>query len=100
MVAAWMSALTGVGPSIASGNQVCSGTCALFAAAPTNSSSATAVATPLPTPRPSGAVANTPVKSSVPSSRTSRKAAITMPMSPITLTTNAFFAAATAAGRW
>ncbi len=37
IVAAWISAETGVGPSIASGSQVCSGTCADFAAAPTNS---------------------------------------------------------------
>ena len=54
-----MRALTGVGPSIASGSQVWSGICALLAAAPTNSSSATASATPLPWPSPSGAVAKT-----------------------------------------
>ncbi len=59
MVAAWISALTGVGPSIASGSQVCSGIWALLAAAPTNRSSATAVATPVSAPRPSGAVVNT-----------------------------------------
>ena len=59
MVAAWIRALTGVGPSIASGSQVCSGICALLAAAPTNSSSATASATPLPLPSPWGAAANT-----------------------------------------
>ena len=34
IVAAWMSALTGVGPSIASGSHVCSGNCALLPAAP------------------------------------------------------------------
>ena len=34
MVAAWMSALTGVGPSIASGNQTKRGICALLPAAP------------------------------------------------------------------
>ncbi len=34
MVAAWMRALTVVGPSIASGSQVCRGNCALFPAAP------------------------------------------------------------------
>ena len=38
MVAAWIRALTGVGPSMASGSHVCSGTWALLAAAPTNSS--------------------------------------------------------------
>ncbi len=59
MVAAWIRALTGVGPSMASGSQVCSGICALLAAAPTNSSRATASATPVPWPRPSGAAAKT-----------------------------------------
>src|SRR5947209_841655 len=35
MVAAWMRALTGVGPSMASGSQVWSGSCADLATAPT-----------------------------------------------------------------
>ena len=38
MVAAWISAETGVGPSIASGSQVCSPSCADFPIAPTKSS--------------------------------------------------------------
>jgi hypothetical protein len=38
MVAAWISAETGVGPSIASGSHVCSGTCADLPIAPMNSS--------------------------------------------------------------
>ena len=37
MVAAWISALTGVGPSIASGSHVCSRNCADFPQAPMNS---------------------------------------------------------------
>ncbi len=37
MVAAWISAETGVGPSIASGSQVCSGTWADLPMAPMNS---------------------------------------------------------------
>src|SRR5881396_2901058 len=37
IVAAWISAETGVGPSIASGSQTCSGNCADFPAAPQNS---------------------------------------------------------------
>ena len=37
MVAAWISADTGVGPSIASGNQVCRNNCADFPMAPKNS---------------------------------------------------------------
>ncbi len=43
MVAAWISAETGVGPSIASGSQVCSGTCADLPIAPMNSSRQTTV---------------------------------------------------------
>src|SRR3954469_16288283 len=35
MVAAWMSALTGVGPAMASGSHTKSGICALFPTAPT-----------------------------------------------------------------
>ena len=38
MVAAWISAETGVGPSIASGSQVCSRNCADLPMAPMNSS--------------------------------------------------------------
>src|SRR5258705_2180392 len=43
IVAAWISAETGVGPSIASGSQTCSGSLADLAAAATKSSSAIAV---------------------------------------------------------
>ena len=42
IVAAWISAETGVGPSIASGSQVWSGICADFANAPTRISRQTA----------------------------------------------------------
>ena len=44
MVAAWMRAETGVGPSIASGNQTCRPICALLPTQPTKSSNAIAVA--------------------------------------------------------
>ena len=40
IVAAWISALTGVGPSIASGNHTCNGNWALLPIAPKNSNSA------------------------------------------------------------
>ena len=43
IVAAWIRADTGVGPSIASGSQMCSGNCALLPIAPRNSSRAIAV---------------------------------------------------------
>ena len=48
IVAAWMSADTGVGPSMASGSHTCSGNCALLPTAPRKSRSAIAVAVPLP----------------------------------------------------
>ena len=44
IVAAWINALTGVGPSIASGNQTCSGNCPDFPIAPQKISSAINVA--------------------------------------------------------
>src|SRR4029453_18541676 len=44
IVAAGMSALTGVGPSIASGNQTCNGNCPDLPAAPQKINSATKVA--------------------------------------------------------
>ena len=44
IVAAWMSAETGVGPAMASGNQTYSGSCADLPTAPKNSSAAMAVA--------------------------------------------------------
>ena len=46
MVAAWIKAETGVGPSMASGSQTYSGTCADLPVAPKNISSAIAVSTP------------------------------------------------------
>src|SRR6202158_6437287 len=48
-VAAWTNALTGVGPSIASGSQTYNGSCADFPVAPTKSNSAIAVSVPSPT---------------------------------------------------
>ena len=48
MVAAWIKALTGVGPSIASGSQTCSGTWPDFPAAPQKMSSAIAVEAAIP----------------------------------------------------
>ena len=48
IVAAWIKALTGVGPSMASGSHTYSGICADFPVAPTNSSSAIAVSVASP----------------------------------------------------
>src|SRR5208283_3000250 len=48
IVAAWMSALTGVGPSIASGNQTCSGTWPDLPTAPRKINNPMAVDTAMP----------------------------------------------------
>jgi hypothetical protein len=47
IVAAWINALTGVGPSIASGNHTYSGICADFPVAPTNINRQIAVNVPI-----------------------------------------------------
>ncbi len=46
IVAAWMRAETGVGPSIASGSHTCNGNCALLPIAPRRRRSAMAVTVP------------------------------------------------------
>ena len=46
IVAAWISAETGVGPAMASGNQTYSGTCADLPVAPSRSRSVATVKTP------------------------------------------------------
>ena len=48
MVAAWISALTGVGPAMASGSQTKSGICADLPVAPTKRKSVTSVTTGQP----------------------------------------------------
>ena len=93
MVAAWIRAETGVGPSIASGSQVWNGTWADLANAPTSSSRQMATITPWLVWKCSGAVLKIPSRSKVPSSRKMKRAAITIPMSPITLITKAFMPA-------
>ena len=96
MVAAWMSAETGVGPSMASGSQVCSGSWADLAKAPTSISRQAATSVGSFCPKASSASANTPAKSSAPVPLSSRKAAITRPTSPITLITKALMPACVA----
>src|SRR6516162_8436324 len=95
MVAAWIGAETGVGPSIASSSQDCSGTCADLPQAPSSSSSPSASATPLP---PDLTEENTPVKVNVPNSANISMIASDRPASPTRLTMNAFFAATAADG--
>jgi len=97
IVAAWISALTGVGPSIASGSQVWSGSCADLATAPPSRPSAIRFTAHEP---PSWSVcAKTSSKLSDPVRWISMKSASAIVASPIAFITNAFFAAAIAAGR-
>ncbi len=99
MVAAWISAETGVGPSIASGSHTWSGICALLPQAPTNNSNATAVITPN---WPSASWGFDPIleamstKSSVPKAWNATIMPRIRPASPIRLTRKAFFPASAA----
>src|SRR6478752_5746480 len=95
MVAAWMSADTGVGPSIASSNHDCSGNCADLPQAASRSSSPMAVTVAVLA---SGAVSKTPENDTVPNAANMTMIATDRPMSPTRLTTNAFLAATAALG--
>ena len=82
IVAAWISAETGVGPSIASGNQLNKGICALFPVAANSRASTTNVATVgLSDP----ALAKTPTYVRVPVREKSRNIASNSPTSPTRL---------------
>ena len=96
IVAAWMSADTGVGPSMASGNQGCSGNWPDLPVAPSRSSSPIASVTPLercPTPL------KTSAKLTEPRVANMRKMAIEKPASPTRFIRNAFLPAVAALGR-
>ena len=95
IVAAWIRALTGVGPSIASGSQVCSGICADFATAPPSRPSATRSTVVCER---CDAVANDSEKPSELPCAISTNSASAIVASPNAFITNAFFAAATADG--
>ncbi len=97
MVAAWISADTGVGPSIASGNHACSGTWPDLPQAPSKSSSVIASSTPGES---SPARAKTSLYCVVPRLANSRKIASANPTSPTRFITNALVAAAAADGRF
>ena len=105
MVAAWISAETGVGPSMASGSQVCSRNCADFPMAPMNSSKQMSVSTSgcqpknqMVLPVSDGACAKTVSKSIAPTSANKAKMPSAKPKSPTRLTTKALIAAALASG--
>ena len=102
-----MRAETGVGPSIASGNQVCSRNCADLPMAPMNSSRQIKVSAStsqlrkwIDLPTSEGACANTVSRSTAPVIRNMAKMPSANPKSPIRLTTNALIAAALASGLW
>ncbi len=95
MVAAWMSADTGVGPSIASSSHAWRGSCADLPHAPSSNSRPTAVMTPRPAP---STAPNTGWKATVPKVVNSSMIEISRPMSPTRLIRKAFLAATAAAG--
>ena len=107
MVAAWISAETGVGPSMASGSQVCSRNCADLPMAPMNSSRQISVSASACQPKKlmvlpvsAGACANT-VSSSIDAViMKTAKMPSAKPKSPTRLTTKALIAAALASGLW
>ncbi|CAM5702631.1 hypothetical protein SCALM49S_03894 [Streptomyces californicus] len=95
IVAAWMSAETGVGPAIASGSQVCRGNWADLPATPARSSRAMRVgwsSPPLPT------AARTLVMRKLPVSAASANRPIRKGTSPSLVTRNALREAARASG--
>src|SRR3990170_5312747 len=107
MVAAWISSLTGVGPSIASGSQVCRPNCADLPIAPTKSSRQSNVmvstripAKPMVEPAIDGEASRIAGIETVPNTRKVPKMPRLKPKSPTRLTTNAFKAAALADGLW
>ena len=95
IVAAWISADTGVGPAIASPSQLCSGNCADLPQAPRSRSRPIAVRAAGLVP---GTPALTPAKSTRPNVANISMIAMTRPKSPTRLTTNALFAAEAKAG--
>ena len=107
MVAAWISAETGVGPSIASGSQVCSRNCADLPMAPINSRKHINVSAStshdrkwMVLPVSAGACANTVSRSSAPVIRNAANMPSEKPKSPTRLTMKALIAAAFASGLW
>jgi hypothetical protein len=101
MVAAWISAETGVGPSIASGSQTYNGNCADLPQAPTNNSRQAAVITGSPIENaPLRASALTCVYCTEPKCQAIMNMPSRKPASPMRLTMNALFAAVEAECRW
>ena len=98
IVAAWISADTGVGPSMASGSHRYSGSCALLPAAPINSSIAIAEAVDAAS-SPVSALSLSTEYDSEPTAENDRNIASMTPQSPTRLVTNAFLPAVAADSR-
>ena len=99
MVAAWISAETGVGPSIASGSQVCSGNWADLPTTPATSSRTAAVHVAGESlASVSGRSSTVMLVVPAPASRTTMPR--TNPTSPMRVVRNALTAARRAASRW
>ena len=97
MVAAWMSAETGVGPAMASGNHRYRGNWADLPTAPTKSITVTNVAV-LRTSPPEATVSNTSRYSSEPTAKKRANMATMNPQSPMRLVMKAFLPAVALAG--
>ena len=89
MVAAWMSAETGVGPAIASGSQVYSGICADLPVQPRKRKSVITVTVRPPATSAFGACVNTAPKSSEPVDQKIMNMATMNPKSPMRFMMNA-----------
>ena len=96
IVAAWIRAETGVGPSMASGSQVWSGTWADLANAPTSSRQQPATRSASLREKSCWTLLNVVRKSSVPECLKMKYVPSTRPTSPTTLITNALMPAAVA----
>ena len=92
MVAAWIRALTGVGPAMASGSQTYSGIWALLPQAPTNKRMQAAVSTPVES-IPEPAASRSPSTDRVPAAPKRMNMPIKKPRSPMRLTMKAFLPA-------
>ena len=99
IVAAWISDETGVGPSIASGSHVCSGTWADLAKAPTRNSRQPATRSGESVLKTCGAAWKVPRNVTVWVWRKMKKVPSTSPTSPSTLITNALMPAPVAVVR-
>ena len=93
MVAAWISALTGVGPAMASGSQTYSGIWADLPQAPMNRQMQAAFSSVVSAAAIAPALLSSPVYSSVPKCQKIRNMPIMKPKSPMRLATKAFLPA-------